>query len=104
MIVVDLGNGVIVWDTKDLIPTGNALRASAAHSPGRVSSKDLIPTGNALRASAAHSSGRISSKDLIPTGNALRASAAHSPERTRTIPPSSLRDSNVTTPHSNTQH
>src|SRR5229473_1256750 len=34
--------------------------------------KDLIPTGNALRASAAHSSGRISSKDLIPTGNALR--------------------------------
>src|SRR6266851_3685185 len=56
---------------KDLIPTGNALRASAAHSSGRISSKDLIPTGNALRASAAHSSGRISSKDLIPTGNAL---------------------------------
>src|SRR6266851_6253371 len=48
---------------KDLIPTGNALRASAAHSSGRISSKDLIPTGNALRASAAHSSGRISSKE-----------------------------------------
>src|SRR6266481_209878 len=26
--------------------------------------KDLIPTGNALRASAAHSSGRISSKEI----------------------------------------
>jgi hypothetical protein len=51
------------------------LRASAAHSSGRISSvanthlqfrkKDLIPTGNALRASAAHSSGRISSVEAF---------------------------------------
>ncbi len=74
-----------VFATKDLIPTGNALRASAAHSSGRISSsafafsdglaqpldsysKDLIPTGNALRASAAHSSGRISSTEEVTIG------------------------------------
>ncbi len=31
-------------------------------------SKDLIPTGNALRASAAHSSGRISSTEEVTVG------------------------------------
>src|SRR5216683_2301348 len=62
--------------------------------------KDLIPTGNALRASAAHSSGRISSKDLIPTGNALRASAAHSSGRISSIAPSSMVQWKVTKIHS----
>src|SRR5258708_33319649 len=74
-----------VFATKDLIPTGNALRASAAHSSGRISSSafafsdghpepldsysiDLIPTGNALRATAAHSSGRISSTQDVTIG------------------------------------
>ncbi len=46
---------------------------------------DLVPVGNALRATAAPSSDREGSIDLVPVGNALRATAAPSSDREGSI-------------------
>src|SRR5258708_16520345 len=91
----------------DLVPVGNALRATAAPSSDREGSIDLVPVGNALRATvscpflqrhcvatAARSVGtkgtappsdRDGSIDLVPVGNALRATAAPSSDREGSI-------------------
>ncbi len=46
---------------------------------------DLVPVGNALRATATPSSDREGSIDLGPVGNALRATAAPSSDREGSI-------------------